>query len=96
MGYKNNTYRKVRYPNDDEDDNSRASTRRPVKKTKKPRGRDLCGKTRFADEFEAGKKLKNAQRWARENGYKIPVRWYYHKRCNGYHLTSQIVKDEAA
>lgn len=96
MGYKNNTFRKVRYPDSEDDDNRRAGTQRPVRNQKKRQGKDLCGKRRFEDEFDAGKHLKKAQEWAKRNGYKVPVRWYYHKRCRGYHITSQQIKDEAA
>ncbi|HEV2354778.1 MAG TPA: hypothetical protein VGR89_11070 [Puia sp.] len=89
-------YRKIRYPQDTDDDNRRAGTQRPVSNQKKRQGKDLCGKRRFENEFEAGKHLKKAQAWAKKNGFKVPQRFYYHKRCRGYHITSQEAKDEAA
>lgn len=53
-----------------------------------------CGKRRFRDEYEAGKRLKFSIARAERNGYKSPQRYYYHAECNGFHLTSQPDREE--
>jgi hypothetical protein len=57
--------------------------------------RKTCGKRRFADEYEAGKRLRSAQRRAERNGYTSPLRFYYHADCEGFHLTSKPDRDES-
>lgn len=47
-----------------------------------------CGKTRFSDEIGAKIALENQHK----NGHRKPKeckRYYYCKRCRGYHLTSK-------
>jgi hypothetical protein len=91
MGMGNNKFRKVRYPSETDEDWRKApgANRRPIHKEKQKTGREACGKARYSDEYEAAKKLAKAQKWAIRNGFRVPVRYYYHKKCGGYHLTSQ-------
>jgi hypothetical protein len=51
--------------------------------------KETCGKTRYDDEYEAGKRLKELRARAEKNGHRGPVRYYEHWVCGGFHLTSQ-------
>lgn len=48
-----------------------------------------CGKDRYPDEYDAGKRLKRLRAHAERNNHRAPVRYYYHSECGGYHLTSR-------
>lgn len=49
-----------------------------------------CGrKTRFRDEYEAQQVLDRAQRKSLALGTIYPQRYYWHGKCQGFHITSQ-------
>jgi hypothetical protein len=58
------------------------------------KAKDTCGKRRFPDEYEAGKRLKQLTGRAERNGYTPPLRYYWHWKCGGFHLTSEPLKEE--
>ncbi len=51
------------------------------------------GKMRFRDEISAKIALWNTRR--KRDGGRQEIRWYYHRRCGAWHLTSQPKKDPA-
>lgn len=58
--------------------------------------RSRCGrKVRFPDEYEAGRTLTWARQTAERTGTPTPLRWYYHSRCGGFHLTSRLFEEES-
>lgn len=49
-----------------------------------------CGrKLRLRDEYEAGRMLRKTRQIAEDTGSTFPVRYYYHGKCEGFHLTSE-------
>jgi hypothetical protein len=49
-----------------------------------------CGrKVRFPDEYKADRILRKTQQIAEQTGGYAPVRWYWHRKCDGFHLTSE-------
>ena len=59
------------------------------------KARQTCGKRRFRNEYDAGKRLKRAQARAARNYYKYPLRYYECSTCHGFHLTSKPLREEA-
>jgi len=49
-----------------------------------------CHKRRFDNEYAVGKWLKRIHaNNSPYGGNKMPLRWYYHPDCDGYHVTSR-------
>ena len=57
----------------------------------RPGGRKCGRKQRFATEYEAQYVLGRMQARALS---KVPVRYYYHARCDGFHITSQLSEQD--
>lgn len=60
------------------------------------KAKETCGKRRYATEYDAQKRLDRMARHAQDNGHRAPLRYYYHAKCDGFHLTSQPGKEETS